>query len=70
MRRYLTLLYLTVIFNSILLCQDPEKLLSEAKTKMKTGDLRYADSLLQESLKIDPSFAPSIVAQSELWLRK
>ena len=70
MRICLTLLYLTVIVNSILLCQDPEKLLSEAKTKMKTGDLRYADSLLQESLKIDPSFAPSIVAQSELWLRK
>ena len=70
MRRYLILLYVIIIVNSILLCQDPEALLAEANTKMKIGELNSADSLLQESLKIDPSFAPAHIGFSELWLRK
>ena len=70
MRRYLILLYVIIIVNSILLCQDPEELLAEANSKMKIGELNSADSLLQESLKIDPSFAPAQIGFSELWLRK
>jgi len=59
-----------MIINATLLGQDLEALLSEANSKMENGNLDLADSLLIESLKIDPSFAPSIVAQSKIWLRK
>ena len=45
-------------------------LLAEANSKMKIGELKLADSLLNESLEIDPSFAPAHVGFSELWLRK
>ena len=70
MRTYLILLFVTIIANSFLFCQDPETLLAEANSKMKIGELKSADSLLTESLKIDPSFAPAHVGFSELWLRK
>ena len=70
MRTYLILLFVTIIANSFLFCQDPETLLAEANSKMKIGELKSADSLLNESLKIDPSFAPAHVGFSELWLRK
>ena len=70
MKTYLILLFVTTIVNSFLFCQDPEVLLAEANSKMKIGELKLADSLLNESLKIDPSFAPAVVAQSKLWLRK
>ena len=70
MRTYLILLFVITIANSFLFCQDPEVLLAEANSKMKIGELKSADSLLNESLKIDPSFAPAVVAQSKVWLRK
>ena len=70
MRTYLTLFFGVFIINSIVLCQDPEVLFSEANDKMKTGDLEAADSLLKGALKIDPSFAPAHIGFSELWLRK
>ena len=70
MRTYLILLFVTTIANSFLFCQDPEVLLAEANSKMEIGDLISADSLLQASLKIDQSFAPAVVAQSKIWLRK
>jgi tetratricopeptide (TPR) repeat protein len=70
MRRYLILLYVIIIVNSILLCQGLEALLAQANSKMKIGELKSADDLLQESLKNDPSFAPAHIGFSELWLRK
>ena len=70
MRIYLILLIRATIIVSALLGQDPEILYSEANNKMKTGELELADSLLKESLKIDPSFAPAHIGFSELWLRK
>ena len=70
MRRYLILLYKIVIISSFLFCQDLEALLDQANSKMKIGELKSADDLLQESLKNDPSFAPAHRVLSELWLRK
>ena len=70
MRRYLILLYKIVIISSFLFCQDLEALLAQANSKMKIGELKSADDLLQESLKNDPSFAPAHRVLSELWLRK
>ena len=46
MKVYLILFFGSIIFNSIILGQDPEVLLSEANSKMKIGELNLADSLL------------------------
>ena len=69
MRKYL-LLTAILLCCSFLFSQDPEVLLNQANDKMKTGELEQADSLLKESIKIDPSFAPAHIGFSELWLRK
>ena len=59
-----------IIYGSFLFSQDPENLFNQANDRMKTGELEQADSLLKESLKIDPTFAPAHIGFSELWLRK
>ena len=66
---YKILVLLLIIQHSVY-AQDPEQLLNEANEQMSKGDLVIADSLLKESLKVDPSFAPAFVAQSKIWLRK
>ena len=69
MKKYL-LLFAILVYSSFLFSQDPEVLFNQAKNKMETGELGQADSLLKESLIIDPSFAPAHIGFSELWLRK
>ena len=69
MRKYLLLITI-LLCGSFLFSQDPEILFNQANDKMKMGELEQADSLLKESLKIDPSFAPAHIGLSELWLRK
>ncbi len=69
MRKYL-LFIANLVCGSFLFSQDPEVLLNQANNKMKIGELEQADSLLKESLKIDPSFAPAHKGFSEMWLRK
>ena len=69
MKKYLFILAI-LVFSTFLFSQDPEVLFNQAENKMKTGELEQADSLLKESLKIDPSFAPAYIGFSELWLRK
>ena len=69
MKKYLLILAI-LVFSTFLFSQDPEVLFNQAVNKMKTGELEQADSLLKESLKIDPSFAPAHIGFSELWLRK
>ena len=65
------LLLITILmYGSFLFSQDPENLFNQANDRMKIGELEQADSLLKESLKIDPSFAPARIAFSEIWLRK
>ena len=70
MRTYLILLFVTINAYSFVFCQDPEVLLADANSKMEIGDLKSADSLLQASLNVDQSFAPAVVSQSKIWLRK
>ena len=55
---YKILVLLLIIQHSVY-AQDPEQLLNEANEQMSNGDLVIADSLLKESLKVDPSFAPA-----------
>ena len=69
MRKYLLLITI-LLCGSFLFSQDPEILFNQANNRMKIGELEQADSLLKESLKIDPSFAPAHIGFSELWLRK
>ena len=69
MKKYLLILAI-LVFSTFLFSQDPEVLFNQAENKMKTGELEHADSLLKESLKIDPSFAPAHIGFSKLWLRK
>ena len=69
MKKYL-LHHAILVCSSFLFSQDPEVLYNKAEDKMKMGELEQADSLLKESLKIDPSFAPAHIGFSELWLRK
>jgi len=70
MRRSFVLLNITFIISSFLFCQDLEDLLNQANSKLKIGELKSAESLLQQALDIDPSFAPARVGFSELWLRR
>ena len=58
MRRFLILLNITLIISSFLFCQDIETLFNQANSKLKIGELKSAESLLQQALDIDPSFAP------------
>ena len=64
------ILVLLIIIQQSVYAQDPEQLLIEANEKMAKADLAIADSLLKESLKVDPSFAPAHIGFSELWLRR
>ena len=70
MRRALILLNITFIISSFLFCQDLEVLLNQANSKLKIGELKLAESLLQQALDIDPSFAPAHVGFSKLWIRR
>ena len=65
MKKYLLILAI-LVFSTFLFSQDPDVLFNQAENKMKTGELEQADSLLKESLKIDPSFAPAHIGFSEL----
>ena len=61
---------ITLIISSFLFCQDIEALFNQANSKLKIGELKSAESLLQQTLNIDPSFAPARIGFSELWLRR
>jgi len=62
---------LIILFSSIFLfAQDPESLLNEGESALISGDIDNAESLFNESLKVDPSFAPALQALSKLSLYK
>jgi len=70
MRRSLILLNIIYIISAFLFSQDLEVLLEKADQNLKIGELKSAESLLEQVLDIDPSFAPARVRFSELWLRR
>jgi hypothetical protein len=70
MRSFLTLLNILFIFSSFLFSQNLDALLAQANNKTKIGDLKETQSLLEEDLVIDISFAPARIGFLELWLRK
>jgi len=59
------LLFLTYIF-----AQTPDVLLQAGEDLLKTGDLIEAEETLKEALKADPTFAPAMIALSNVYLRK
>jgi hypothetical protein len=68
MRSFLTLLNILFIFSSFLFSQNLDALLAQANNKTKIGDLKETQSLLEEDLVIDTSFAPARIGFLELWL--
>ena len=50
--------------------QDPEVLLNKGQALMEVGDLAEAESLFNQALQIDPSFAPAQVGLSKCWLHR
>ena len=50
--------------------QDPEVLLNKGQALMDVGDLAEAESLFNQALQIDPSFAPAQVGLSKCWLHR
>ena len=62
---------LIILCSSIFLfSQDPELLLNQGESALLSGDIDNAESLFNESLKVDPSFAPALQALSKLSLYK
>ena len=62
-----TLFFLTSV---LLFSQDPEKMLKNSNALLLSNDIEGAEILLQDALKIDPSFAPAMQALSKLYLYK
>jgi len=50
--------------------QDPEVLLNKGQALLEVGDLAEAESLFNQALQIDPSFAPAQVGLSKCWLHR
>ena len=59
-----------IVMGSLTLAQDLQSLLNKANNKIKSNDLESAETLLQNVLDVDPSFAPARIAFSKIWLRK
>lgn len=63
-------LIILITTTSILYSQDPETLYDQGLTLLEKKEINNAEGLFSKSLKIDPSFAPSIQALSKLNLYK
>ena len=69
MRRQL-FINLIIFLGSLALSQDLQSIVNKANNEIKSNDLVSAETLLQDVLDVDPSFAPARVALSKIWLRK
>ena len=56
--------------SSLILAQDLQSLVNSANNKIKSGDLKSAETLLQNVLDFDPSYAPALISFSKIWLHK
>ena len=61
---------LIIFQGSLALSQDLQSIVNKANNEIKSNDLVSAETLLQDVLDVDPSFAPARVALSKIWLRK
>ena len=61
---------LIISLGSLALSQDLQSIVNKANNEIKSNDLVSAETLLQDVLDVDPSFAPARVALSKIWLRK
>ena len=59
-----------IVMGSLTFAQDLQNLVNKANNKIKSNDLESAETLLQNVLDVDPSFAPARIAFSKIWLRK
>ena len=62
--------YIVIIIGSLAFSQDLQSLVNKANNKIKSNDLLSAETLLQNVLDVDPSFAPARIAFSKIWLYK
>lgn len=67
---YIIRILIILCTSVFLFSQDPETLLDQGQSLLASGDIIGAESLFNESLKIDPSFAPALQALSQLSLHK
>jgi len=70
MTKYTKSLLMIFFITNIIFGQDPELLLKDGQSMMKEGSILEAESLFDQALKIDPTFAPAHVGLSECWLHK
>ena len=61
---------LIIFLGSLALSQDIQSIVNKANNEIKSNDLVSAETLLQDVLDVDPSFAPARIAFSKIWLRK
>ena len=59
-----------IVMGSLVFSQDLQSLVNKANNKIISSELESAETLLQDVLDIDPSFAPARIAFSKIWLRK
>ena len=59
-----------IIMGSLSFAKDLQSLVNKANNKIISNDLEAAETLLQNVLYSDPSFAPAHIAFSKIWLRK
>ena len=67
---HLKIFYQIILITSVIFSQDPEVLLNQGELKLESGDISGAESLFNDALKVDPSFAPALQALSKLNLHK
>ena len=59
-----------IVMGSLVFSQDLQSLVNKANNKIISSELESAETLLQDVLEVDPSFAPARIAFSKIWLRK
>ena len=59
-----------IVMGSLVFSQHLQSLVNKANNKIKSSELESAETLLQDVLDADPSFAPARIAFSKIWLRK